>query len=136
MLIYNRNKSHSYCHSYNSDNNNSNLRGRHNPATNVLDRDDEFQIEIAVPGLDKKEISIDVERNKLKISSKGSDKQKVIDDFLRKEFDFKKFSKVFELPESSDAEKIEARYINGVLKVHIPKKEEAKAKPPREIKIK
>ncbi|MCE3278765.1 MAG: heat-shock protein [Bacteroidetes bacterium] len=55
--------------------------------------------------------------------------------FTRREFNYGSFRRTFTLPETVNDDKIDAKYEDGILKIHLPKKEEAKAKPPKEIKI-
>jgi len=57
------------------------------------------------------------------------------EEFARREFIYQSFSRSFSLPNSADPEKIKAKYENGILRVSIPKKEEAKPKPARQIAI-
>lgn len=106
------------------------------PAVNIVEGKDDFRIEVAAPGLDKNDFKINVENNVLTISSELEDKQEEKNEhFMRREFNYSSFSRSFTLPESMDTEKIAARHKDGVLHVVIPKKEEAKEKPARSIKI-
>lgn len=107
------------------------------PAVNVLEDNDGFQIEVAAPGLGKKDFKIDLENNLLTISSEKTftDKEEKEGRFMRREFAFGKFKRSFSLPDSADGEKINASYREGVLHISIPKKEEAKPRPPRQITI-
>jgi HSP20 family protein len=112
-------------------------RGRSIPAVNVIENSDHFEIEVAAPGLEKKDFHIDLENNLLTISSEKEFKNEENKEgrFMRKEFGYSAFKRSFTLPDSVDAEKISARYYEGILQIHIPKREEAKQKPPRQIKI-
>ncbi len=106
------------------------------PAVNIIEGKDDFRIEVAAPGLDKKDFRIDLENNVLTISSeKESRNEEKEERFMRREFNYASFSRSFALPESVDGEKISAKHADGILLVTIPKKEEAKVKPAREIKI-
>lgn len=105
------------------------------PATNITERNDDFVVQMALPGYDKKEIVIDVDNNVLMISSKMQMQDAENDTVLKREFRVLPFERKFEIPESVDTDKIEASFKNGVLNILIPKKEYAKAKPPREIAI-
>ena len=55
--------------------------------------------------------------------------------FTRKEFNYSSFQRSFTLPDIVNGEEIKAEYQNGILQIEIPKKEEAKVKPQREIEI-
>ena len=106
------------------------------PAVNILESKDNFKLEIAAPGLTKKDYAIKVENNVLTISSEKEEKSEERDTrFMRREFSYSSFSRSFTLPNTVDAEKIGASYSEGILTVTLPKKEEAKEKPAREIKI-
>jgi HSP20 family protein len=106
------------------------------PATNIVENDKDFEIEFAVPGRNKDDIKISIENDVLTVSSekesKGEEKGR---NFTRKEFVFASFKRSFTLPKTVDAEQISASYNNGILKIGIPKKEEAQAKLSREIKV-
>lgn len=107
------------------------------PAVNISEGDNEFTIEVAAPGLEKKDFKIDLENEVLTIASVREDnKEDVQDNYTRREFSYYNFSRSFNLPDSVDAENISAVHKNGILSVNIPKKEEAKAKPARQIAIK
>jgi HSP20 family protein len=106
------------------------------PAVNIVEEKDDFMIEVAAPGLDKKDFKIDLDNNVLTISSeKENDHEEKNDRFMRREFSYTSFSRSFALPESVESEKIKATYKDGVLHLVIPKREEAKEKPARVIDI-
>jgi HSP20 family protein len=112
-------------------------RGINMPSVNIMENDEQFKIEIAAPGLEKKDFKIDLDGNVLTISSEREDKKEDKGDkYVRREFGYTKFSRSFTLPETIEGEKISAKHDNGVLSVEIPKKEEAKTKPPKKIEIK
>lgn len=105
------------------------------PAVNVEENDKEYVIDVAAPGLDKKDFKVSLDENVLTISSqleKNSEEKK--DGYLRREFNYSTFSRSFTLPEDTDASQIKASHKNGVLSINIPK-HEAKAKVTKEIKI-
>ena len=107
------------------------------PAVNISEGENEFTIEVAAPGLDKKDFKIDLENDVLTIASVMEDKKEETgDNYTRREFRYSNFSRSFNLPDSVNAENITAVHKNGILNVSIPKKEEAKAKPARQIAIK
>jgi HSP20 family protein len=106
------------------------------PAVNVMENSDNFKIEVAAPGLDKEDFKINLNNNVLSISSeKENQKEDKEGSFVRKEFNYCSFTRGFSLPDSIDSEKISATHKNGILTIQIPKREEAKVKPAREIAI-
>ena len=95
------------------------------PAVNVRETEKSFELEVAVPGLKKKDINIDLNENLLTISSKIKEESgEVKDDFKRREFSYASFERSFTIPEDTDENKIEAKHEDGVLFITIPKKEE------------
>lgn len=110
--------------------------GVNSPSVNVIENNDMFKIEVAAPGLEKNDFKIDVENDVLTISSEKEDEKEDKDtSYLRREFCYTCFKRSFTLPDSVNAEKIKASHKDGVLYVELPKKEEAKEKPPRKIEI-
>jgi HSP20 family protein len=106
------------------------------PSVNIVEEKEDFRIELAVPGLDKKDIKIDLDNNVLTISSEKEEKKEDEDNkVMRREFRYASFTRSFTLPDVADYEKINASHSNGILTITIPKKEEAKVKPSRQIKI-
>jgi HSP20 family protein len=97
------------------------------PAVNVHEDKDNFILSVAAPGLKKSDFNIDVDGNLLTISSeKEENKEEKDARYTRKEYNYSSFSRTFTIPEEVKQDKIEAEYENGVLKVTLPKKEEAK----------
>ena len=116
--------------------NDNNYKSNHSactkPATNIIENEDSFELSLAVPGVEKKDIKIDLEDNLLTISSeKEVEKENV--NFSRKEFGYHSFSRSFTLPKTVEVENIKADYKNGRLNISIPKMEESKLK--KAIKI-
>lgn len=107
------------------------------PSVNISESNDHFEVEVAAPGMDKKDFKITLENNFLTISSaKQQREEKSEGKFTRREFSYQSFQRSFELPKDVvDENKIEARYANGLLHLTIPKKEEVKRKPLRMIEI-
>jgi len=106
------------------------------PEVNVLENNDAFMIEIAAPGLEKKDFKIDLNNNVLTISSEKEAKQ--VDEkekYIRREFSYSSFQRSFSLPDSVNQDKIKANHKDGILSIEIPKRDEAKEKPRKEIKI-
>ncbi len=107
-----------------------------NPSVNIIETDENFKLELAAPGLSKDDFKINIEDDLLTVSAeKKSEQNEKTEKYTRKEFSFTSFKRSFTLPEIADIEKIAASYENGIMGLVIPKKEEAKAKPAREIKI-
>ncbi len=106
------------------------------PAVNVKEEKNNFLIELAAPGLNKKDFSIDVNNNVLTIShNKKEEEKKEEDNYVRREFYYSTFRRSFTLPESVMSDKIEATQKDGILEIKIPKKEETKEKGPKKIDI-
>lgn len=108
------------------------------PAVNVKETDEAFEIEVAAPGMSKGDFRVNLENNTLTISSekKEEKKQEEKGRFTRREFSYQSFQRSFTIPENLvEGDQITARYCEGILCVHLPKKEEVKPKPAREIEI-
>lgn len=103
------------------------------PAVNIKEDDKKFEIHVAVPGRDKENIKIELDKDVLTISSDQELKTEN-EDFTRKEFSILPFERRFSLPDSVDAGKIKASNNLGILVVEIPKKVE-KAQKPKQIKV-
>ncbi|MBC8152331.1 MAG: Hsp20/alpha crystallin family protein [Bacteroidetes bacterium] len=110
---------------------------QHVPAVNVVEHTDGFRIDVAAPGLGKEDFRLNLTHNNLTISAARETKheEREGEKFTRREFSYTSFQRTFMLPASVDAESIQATYANGVLKIEIPKREDAKVKPPRQITI-
>jgi HSP20 family protein len=97
------------------------------PSVNIVEGKDDFKLSLAVPGMKKNDFKIDVTGNLLTISSeKEETKEEKEDNYSRQEYNYSSFSRSFTLPEEVNKEKIDATYVDGVLKLVLPKKEEAK----------
>jgi len=106
------------------------------PKVNIKEVSDAFIVEMAVPGLKKSDFEINLENNILSISAELKEEQENNDEgYTRREFGYSSFKRTFTLPETVNDSKINASYNEGILLVQLPKKEEAKQKPPRTIKI-
>ncbi len=110
--------------------------GISSPSVNIIEGKEDFRIEVAAPGLEKEDFRINLQNNVLTISSeKENAKEEKDEKFMRREFSYMQFSRAFSLPSSADSEHVNATYKNGVLSIAVPKREEAKEKPRREIAI-
>ncbi len=106
------------------------------PSANIIEKANGFELEIAAPGLKKEDFNINLENSVLTISSEIEDEKREEGKvYTRKEFYYGSFSRSFTLPKSVDADKIKAEYIQGILKVDLPKREEASLENKKEIKI-
>ncbi|WP_413533068.1 Hsp20/alpha crystallin family protein [Empedobacter brevis] len=106
------------------------------PAVNIKENENSFEILLAAPGLNKEDFAIEVDENILKISSELKQTEELKEEkFSRREFNFSNFKRAFTLPETINEDKIEASYVNGILQILLPKKEEALPKEKRSIHI-
>lgn len=106
------------------------------PKVNIKETPDAYWVEMAVPGLKKSDFHIDLDNQLLSISTEMKEEnEEKEDNYTRREFGYSSFKRTFTLPESVDDGKIDAKYEDGILSIHLPKKEEAKQKPARTIKI-
>ena len=107
------------------------------PAVNIRETDESFMIEVAAPGLSKGNFKVNLDRDRLEISSELKEEKNESDQkYSRREFSYQSFQRSFTLPEGTvDGDKISAKYTDGILFVTIPKREEVKPKPARAIEI-
>lgn len=113
-------------------------KGKYTPAVNIKDNKDEYQIEVAAPGLDKGDFKISLDKDVLTISAekkaeKVENKGETTDEhkkskptYTRREFSYQSFSRSFTLPKTVKHDEIEANYKNGVLNIVVPKEDAAK----------
>jgi len=108
------------------------------PSVNILEGTDNYEVDMAAPGLEKKDLKIELNHGVLTISSekKVENETKKGQQFTRREYSYQSFNRSFTLPDTVESEKISAKYENGVLKVVIPKKDVAKTKSLKTIEIK
>lgn len=107
----------------------------HMPAVNVSKEKDELHLELSAPGFNKEDIKVEMENGSLTVSGAHKVEQESKEKtYYRKEFTFGSFKRSFNLPDEFDADKISAKYENGILKLTVPKKEQVKANT-REISI-
>lgn len=100
------------------------------PPVNIHESNNVYHLELAAPGLQKEDFKINLEKGLLTISFEKNTESETKDvKVYRKEFTSKSFKRSFTLDENVNAEAIEAKYENGVLKIALPKKEEAKVQP-------
>jgi HSP20 family protein len=106
------------------------------PAVNIREDDKNYVLDFAIPGIDKKDLKIDMNEDTLTISSETKNEtEENKEDYRRKEFSYTSFSRSFYIPENVNREKIEANYKDGILTVSLPKQEVDKSKVQRKIEI-
>src|ERR1700744_5371369 len=106
------------------------------PAVNIAETENDFQIELAVPGLKKEDFKINLDKNVLSVSTeKKAENVEEGKKYSKREYTYSSFVRSFTLPESADQSKIAAEYTDGILKLNVTKKEEAKFQT-REIAVK
>jgi HSP20 family protein len=106
------------------------------PAVNIAETENEFHIELAVPGLKKEDFKINIDKNVLSVSAeKKAEDVEQGKKYSKREYTYNSFVRSFTLPESADQGKIAAEYTDGILKLNVTKKEEAKFQT-REIAVK
>ena len=106
------------------------------PAVNIAETENEFNIELAAPGLKKEDFKINLDKNVLTVSAdKKTENVEEGKKFSKREYSYNSFTRSFTLPETADHTKIAAEYTDGILKLNVAKKEEAKFQS-REIAVK
>ena len=106
------------------------------PAANITESDKAFYLELAAPGLEKRDFNLSIDNQQLTISCEKEEKSESKQEhYTRKEFSYQSFSRSFMLPDSIDAEKIKASYKEGVLKIDLPKKVSAVKTPRKQISV-
>jgi HSP20 family protein len=106
------------------------------PAVNIREDEKFYNLDLAVPGIDKQDLKIDINEDVLTISSESkNEKEENREGYKRKEFSYSSFCRSFYIPENVNKEKIEANYRDGVLAVSLPKQEEEKTKVSRQVTI-
>lgn len=109
------------------------------PAVNVMESNEDFRIEVAAPGMKRNDFKVELDNNVLTITSQREDTSGEKDSdgkYTRREFSYQSFQRSFALPENKvQGDKISARYVDGILHVTVPKSENAKVKPAKQIAI-
>jgi len=97
------------------------------PAVNVSETNSDYQIELAAPGLTKDDFKLKLERDVLSISVEQSQQnQQQERNYTKREYSYNSFVRSFTLPDSADENGVEAKYEEGILRISIPKREDAK----------
>ena len=107
------------------------------PATNVFETENEFKIEVLLPGYKKEDVKLDYQNNLLTIKVENEVKEEKSEEYkyVHREFEATNFEKQYRIPKSVNDEKISAKFENGILNIELPKKEKAVEKAPVDIKI-
>lgn len=107
------------------------------PSVNIRETDEAFQVEVAAPGMKREDFKVELDNNMLRISSERQSQENGKDNtYLRREFSYQAFERTFELrSDYVETDKIQARYLDGILQINLPKKEQARRKAARQIKI-
>ncbi|WP_246085467.1 Hsp20/alpha crystallin family protein [Solitalea koreensis] len=107
------------------------------PAVNISETKNDFKVSLAVPGMKKSDFKIEVDGKVLSISAETEEQKEEKDaKFTRKEYNYSSFSRSFTLPDGVNSDKIDAKYEDGVLKLMLPKNDEAKKIAPKSIAVK
>lgn len=93
------------------------------PALNIKEAENNYEVEMAIPGMKREDISIEMTNNLITVTGeKKEEKEEKEQKYHRKEFSYDSFSRSIAIPEHVDTDRIEASFTDGVLKLHIPKK--------------
>lgn len=106
------------------------------PAVNVKDNTKSFDLELAVPGYKKEDLKVRVDEGMITISSeKKKETEEEKNGYARREFRYSSFQRSFQLPENADGDKVTANYVDGILKLSIPKTKALPEKKGKEVRI-
>jgi HSP20 family protein len=106
------------------------------PAVNIKEDEKNYILDLAIPGMDKKNLRIDINEDVLTISSESKNEtSEEADGYKKKEFNYSSFCRSFYIPENVNRDKIEAGYKDGILTVSLPKMEEEKKNLSRQVTI-
>lgn len=112
------------------------MRGSQVPSVNIKETDKSFDVELAVPGMKKDDFEIEVNEDLLTIrSEKKTENEEENERFTKREFNYSSFVRSFRLPENVNGDDIKAKYKEGILRLEIPKLEEAESSKVRKISI-
>jgi len=103
--------------------------GSWNPNVDIYDEDDKLVIKAELPGLDKKDVSVDVKDRILTLKGERKNEHEVKEErYFRREMSYGRFERSFVLPADVDPDKIKADFKDGLLTIEVPKPEERKPK--------
>ena len=109
-------------------------QGLWNPAVDVFEDEDKLVVKAELPGIDKKDISVDLQNGMLTLRGERRHESEDKDgrNFYRREMSYGSFARSFRLPQEVEADRVKAEYVNGVLTIEVPKPE---ARKPKQIKV-
>lgn len=114
----------------------SNSKSLSQPRVNIKENDDAFELEVAAPGLNKEDFTLDVHNGYLTVKAEQKQEEEVKEDkYMRQEFSYTSFSRSFQLTDTINVDEISAKYEDGILRVNLPKQEEKKEDAPKLIDI-
>ena len=106
------------------------------PTANITETSKEYKLEVAAPGLERKDFNVEIDNQTLRISAeKEEEKKKEESEYSRREYSFNSFSRSFTLPENVREADIDAKYENGVLRISIPKAQETPGKQAHKVAV-
>jgi HSP20 family protein len=107
------------------------------PAVNVQETNDDYTIEVAAPGMKRDDFKIELDNNVLIISSKREDSHEEKDgNYTRREFSYQSFQRSLSFPQNGvKGDEITAKYVDGLLRITVPKTDDAKMKPAKQIAV-
>jgi len=107
------------------------------PAVNILEKENSYEVHLAVPGMKKSDFKVELENDMLIVSASAQDSKEDSEEgkYTRREFSSFEFRRGFTLPKHVDRENLKATYEDGVLQVRIPKRVEEKQNASRMIEI-
>ena len=106
------------------------------PALNIKETDDDFEIELAAPGFAKKDFEITIEEGLLNVKAeKSTSEEEKEENYTRREFSYNSFERSLQLPENVKEEELKAKYNDGILSFKLVKKEPVKKLKPKKVEI-
>ncbi len=106
------------------------------PDANIIENEKDYRIELAAPGLEKKDFKVEISNGILSVSAEKEEEEvEEGENYKRREFAYNSFCRSFTLSDNSLPDKIDAKYENGILRLSLPKKEVTISKPKKEIKV-
>lgn len=106
------------------------------PEANITEDEKNFYVELAAPGLDRKDFNVEIKNGVLNISAhKEMEKNEEKKNYRRREFSYSSFVRSFSLPSEVLGDNVDAKYENGILRINLPKRVSASTKPVKQIKV-
>ena len=107
------------------------------PAVNIVEFENRFEIDLAIPGKKKEDFTLEIEEDVLIINfnEKKDSTEEEQGKFTRKEFNYSSFRRTFAIPENVEQDDIKVSYVDGILKFELPKRIEEPQKEKRSLSI-